>query len=123
MRSLRVLTTLIGTVVMLVLGAGAGGGTASAASGAAAMAGTTGIVGCANPMSADTAPPATFRIWVCADGNTHASDQLSEAVAAAQTYYGPMTALMHEPLLDSGGPGGGGSTAIDVYLVNGSSQQ
>ncbi|MBO0882019.1 MAG: hypothetical protein J2P17_17095, partial [Mycobacterium sp.] len=120
MRSLRVLAVLIGTVVMLVLGAV--GGTASAASGATAV-DTPGIAGCANQVSADTAPPATFRIWVCADGNTHASAQLSEAVAAAQTYYGPMTALMGEPLLDSGGPGGGGSTAIDVYLVNGSSQQ
>jgi len=119
MRSLRLRTVLIGTVVMLVLG----GGTASAARGAVVPADTAGIVGCADPIHSDSAPPATFRFWVCADGNPDAQSQLDDAAAIAESYYRPMTALMGEPFLDSGGPEGGDSSAIDIYLLDGNSQQ
>jgi hypothetical protein len=121
MRSLRLRTALIGTGVLLAVGAG--GTAVSAASGGVATAGTSGIDGCVNPIHSDTAAPADIRIWVCADGNPFADAEKSQAAAIAEKYYRPMTALMGEPLLDSGGPGGGDSTAIDVYLLDGNSQQ
>jgi hypothetical protein len=73
---------LIGATVLLAVGVS--GGTASAASGATAVADTSGIVGCANPVHRDSAVyPGKFRFWTCADGDPQAENQLSQAVAVA----------------------------------------
>ena len=119
MRSLRLRTVLIAAGVLLALGAG--GTTASAASGGVTTADTAGIVGCANQIDSDVA---YFRFWVCADGNPLADAELNQAVAIAQSYYLQEQHLMGTaPVPDSGGPEGGGSTSIDIYLLDGTSQQ
>ena len=43
---------------------------------------------------------------------------LTDTLSLADTAWGPMTSLMGTPVPDAGGPQGGGSPAIDIYVVD-----
>lgn len=56
-----------------------------------------------------------IKVWAACDAN--AETDVATALGMMDDLWGPMTALMGQPLPDAGGPGSGGSTDIDVYLL------
>lgn len=57
------------------------------------------------------------KVWAaCDDGLADADIALT--LGLMSDLWGPMTALMGQPLPDAGGAGSGGSTDIDIYLLN-----
>ncbi len=62
-----------------------------------------------------TAAGVNIKVWAACDANAEAD--VATALGMMNDLWGPMTALMGQPLPDAGDPGSGGSTDIDVYLL------
>lgn len=60
-------------------------------------------------------PGVNAKVWAICDAESEA--QVDQVLGMIEALWGPMTALMGQPLPDAGGPQQGGSTDIDIYLL------
>ena len=63
-----------------------------------------------------TAPGVKAKVWATCDGTYEAN--LLTILGFINDLWGPETAFMGQPVLDQGGPSGGGGPEIDIYLLN-----